>query len=82
MSEEDNELVEEFWASLNFANRFFSPEESQSFLDSFRVNGTPPSILNTEIIHWILDRPRTRTEILDATPEQLKQWSRLSNAFS
>jgi len=80
MAETDDELVTDFWASLNFANRFFSSDESQSFLDSFLVDGIPPTNLNTEIAHWLLVRPHTRREVLNATPEELRQWSR--SAFS
>ena len=78
MSDPNNELVEEFWAPQNFANRFFSAEESQQFLDSFLIDGVPPPKLNTGNAHWILDRPRTRSEILEATPEELRSWARLA----
>jgi len=70
----DNELVEEIWAPPSFVNVFFSPQESQAFLDSFLVDGVPPPELDTGNARWILDRLRTRREILTATPEQLRNW--------
>jgi len=78
MSDPNDELVEEFWAPENFSNIFFSAEESQQFLDSFLRDGAPPLELNTGNAHWILDRPRTRSEILGATREELRSWTRLA----
>ena len=70
----DDKLISDIWAPTSFANVFFSPEESQAFLDSFLVNGVPPPELATGNAHWVLDTPRTRNEIQNATPEQLRNW--------
>ena len=75
MSESNNdELVSEIRVSLNYEFVFFSEQEVRNFLDSLlNRNGSPPSELNIAFMTRKLLRPYKKSEILSASPNELKK---------
>ncbi|MCH7647007.1 MAG: hypothetical protein IIA83_00150 [Thaumarchaeota archaeon] len=74
-ADSDNSQVTEIRVSANYTSVFFSQKEVDDFLDSLlNKDGSPPAGLSIVFVLRKLKTPKTKNEIKNATPKELKEW--------
>jgi hypothetical protein len=68
----NEELFEEVWVSSNYTAVFFTEEEKEHYLHSLSSRKFIPRGMSIVFIRRKLNRHYTKTEIMNATPEQLE----------
>ena len=68
----NEELFEEVWISGNYTAVFFSEDEKEHYLHSLSSKKYIPSGMSIVFLRKKLNKHYTKSEILHATPEQLK----------
>jgi len=68
----DEELFDEIFVSSNFITVFCTQHERDEYLNSMILSGMPRG-MSIVFTKKKLNRKHTRTEIMNATPEQIKR---------
>ena len=68
----NEELFEEIWVSSNYATVFCTEEEKEHYLHSLISKRMIPRGMSVVFIRRKLNHHYTKSEILGASPEQLK----------
>ncbi|MGY5148793.1 MAG: hypothetical protein ACW9W3_01885 [Candidatus Nitrosopumilus sp. bin_68KS] len=69
------DIVKSIYVSGNYANVFFSRDDVQKHLELMNDgSGAPPKGTNVMYTEKKLLIPKTKNEILFATPKQLREW--------
>lgn len=66
------ELFDEIWVSSNFTTVFCTEEETQNHLNFLRSGKEIPKGMSIVLTKKKLNRQYNKSEIMNATPEQLK----------
>ncbi len=66
------ELVEEVWISSNYEMVFCTKDEKEHYLSFLSSRREIPRGMSIVFISKKLNKPYTKNEIMNATPEQLK----------
>lgn len=67
------ELHDEIWVSSNYETVFCTVEEKEQYLSFLSSRREIPRGMSIVLINRKLAKPYTRNEIMNATPEQLRQ---------
>ena len=68
----EGELFDEIFVSSNFITVFYTQHEVDDYLNSVMVSGMPKG-MSIVFTKKKLNRKYTRDEIINATPEQIKE---------
>ena len=71
----DDELIREVWVSGTYSTVYFSKQDVTKFMESLlNIDGSTPDAMDVVFFSKPLRHPKTKREIKNAPPAQLKEW--------
>jgi preprotein translocase subunit SecD len=68
-----NELIQEIWVSSNYETVFCTEEEKNQYMGLLSSKRVIPRGMSVVLVNKKLAKPHSREEIMNASPEELKQ---------